>query len=186
MAYKIAAEKQRPFIHIDYDVILWEGMPKKIYNAEVFAQNEESSSYSSYEVDKLSKNCPYISYINKVNQKRAAANMGIFGGTNTNFIYTYANNALHFANHPTNYNFWKTFNGFSHTWNMATIVEQYFLLTMSNFIGQKITYLFDNGWPTNKEAKEQQYTHFMSDKEHPKIYEKIDQISREHNISLDI
>jgi hypothetical protein len=185
MAYKIAAEKRRPFIHLDYDVMLWNGMPKKISNAEVFAQNQEADSDHVYEIDKLLKNCTYKSYIAQIRQNDAA-NMGIFGGTNTNFIYTYANSALDFANHPQNYKFWTSFTEFSYTWNMATIVEQYFMVTMSHIMSQKITYLFDNGWPTDNEAKEQSYTHFMGDKDHPRLKEKIESIAAQNNLNLHI
>lgn len=185
LSYKIAAERNSPFIHIDYDVILWNGIPEKIKHSEIFAQNDEPNAYQSYEIDLFLKNCPYTSHIKHIAQN-SASNMGIFGGTNNNFIFSYATDALDLATNKQNYNFWTQFKGFDHTWNMATIVEQYFMVTMSHIMSQQITHLFDNGWPTKDDAKKQNYTHFMGDKDSTLIVNKLHNIANQYGISLKI
>lgn len=184
-AYKKAAEAVKPFIHIDYDVILWNGIPHKISNAEVFVQNEETHAEYAYEVGKFRENCPNPSYMSFI-KHQSAVNMGIFGGTNLDFIHEYAVKAIEISEDKNNYNFWTTFTGFHSEWNMATIVEQYFLNTMSIIKSQKITYLFDRGWPTNEEAKEYGYSHFMGDKNHPNFIPKLKQIAKDNCINIDI
>jgi hypothetical protein len=186
-AYKKAAEAGVPFIHIDYDVILWNGIPHKISNAEVFVQNEEPNSFENYEVEKFIENCPNVSYISQVKQN-AAVNMGIFGGTNLNFIHDYCVRAIQISEDKNNYNFWTTFKNFYGDWHMATIVEQYFLVTMSIIRSQKITYLFEGGWPLNDndKAKEYGYSHFMGDKQHKNFIPKLKQIAEDNCINIDI
>lgn len=183
--FKHAAEQGKPFVHIDYDVILWNGLPHKIWGAQTFAQNIESNSFEGYEVQKFIEECPYTSYIPLIKQK-AAANMGIFGGTNLDFIHDYSLKAIEMAEDERNYKFWTKYDGFDCTWNMATIVEQYFLVTMSIFRSQKITYLFDNDWPTNDEAREAGYSHFMGDKNHTNFMATLEKIAKDNNISLDV
>jgi hypothetical protein len=185
-AYKKAAEAGKPFIHIDYDVILWNGIPHKISNAEVFAQNQESNSYNYYELDKFLLNCPYLSYMSTIRQK-SASNMGIFGGRNLNFLHDYSVKAIEIAEDKSNYDFWTTYTGFDYKWNMATIVEQYFLNTMSIIKSQKITYLFDDRRQfTNEVAREYGYSHFMGDKNHINFIARLKQIAKDNCINIDI
>lgn len=187
-AYKIAAERGSPFIHIDYDVILWNGMPYKIAGAEVFAQSREEDAYNSYEIKKFLEHCPDPSYISY--GRNIAVNMGIFGGTDMDFIKFYATEAIKLAENKTNYNFWTSFENFAWTWNMATIVEQYFLITIATLKSKKITCLFDsrenNGYPSNDMAFNIGYTHFMGDKDHKNFIPRLKQIAKDNCINIDI
>jgi hypothetical protein len=147
-------------------------------------QNEEPYSYEIYEIDKFIKHCPNSGPIPLIKQK-AAVNMGIFGGTNLKFIHDYCAKAIEIAEDKNNYNFWTTFTEFNATWSMATIVEQYLLTTMSIINSQKITYLFDSGWPSSEEGKECGYSHFMGDKNHKNFIPRLQQIAKDNCINID-
>lgn len=187
-AFKIAAERGNPFIHIDYDAILWNGMPHKIAGAEIFAQNIEHDAYIGYEIKKFLKYCPDPSYISHI--PNVAVNMGIFGGTDIDFIKFYATEAIKLAENKANYDFWVSFKDFDFTWNMATIVEQYFLVTIATLRSKKITCLFDdkthNNQPSNNDAINYGYTHFMGDKDHKNFIPKLKQIAKDNCINIDI
>jgi hypothetical protein len=156
LTYKIASEKKRPFIHIDLDAFLCNGLPQKLVDAEIFAQNEEKNIHLGYEIYKFAKNCPNISCI-EIIQQQNAANTGIFGGTDSDFIYYYANEAIKLAQCKENYKFWTTFNEFHSSWNMAVIVEQYFLVTLSHLMSKKIEFLLEEKYDSCK------FTHWLDD-----------------------
>lgn len=164
-AFKHIAEKGDPFIHIDYDVILWNGIEEKLKKSDVFGQGHEDNSYKWYQVDKLKENCPNLHLIKKDGYIKDALNMGIFGGKNLDFIHKYASSSLEFILDPLNKDFWLNYNGFSFYWNKSVIVEQYYIVEAAKYYNQKIDTLLTKWPPCQEEAYDKKYTHLMSGKE---------------------
>ena len=168
-AYKLIAQKGLPFFHVDYDVILWEGLSDEIKKADVFAQNIEKKSYDWYEIKKFEKNCPNL-YLAKNLKVKNGINVGVFGGKNIEFIYKYSDSALNLVLDPANKDFWLNYNGFYKNWVKATIAEQYYLAICQTYYNQEIKMIFPDGWPNQVEAENQSYTHIMRAKDlYPQI-----------------
>ncbi len=93
--------QDKPFLHIDGDVFVWEPFPEQILNGEIISQNlEVTTEYYQEAWDEISNHLDYIpaeidSYISKTNN--FACNMGIFGGNDINFIKKYAEKSYEFA-----------------------------------------------------------------------------------------
>lgn len=156
-AFREIAKKGDPFIHIDNDAVLWKGLPTKLDGAEVFAQHpEEANPY--YETEKFLKLCPN-KHMFENSTPAAAANCGVFGGTNLAFIHRYAQSSIDLVLDPANGWFWKTYDDIS-WWRKAVIAEQWSLVACAEIEGVAIKYLFD-GWPNEEEAKLHSYTHLM-------------------------
>lgn len=127
--------QDEPFIHIDGDFILWE---KKDFNHPIIYQNEEKnvplyeSIYRSFKKEYINKQedfsqCIYSDFVSE------AANMGIFGGRDLEFIRKYSSNVLDFVKHQhlvssTFHNNHKDINCF---------LEQYYLLYLCREQGEK-------------------------------------------------
>lgn len=175
-AYRSIAQKGVPFVHVDYDVILWEGLHEKILNAEIFAQSPENAVLYFYELDKLRDNCPSL-YDIKNYFTENASNVGVFGGHDLEFIQNYAQSAIDFVMDPDNYDFWINYNGFKNqSWAKAVIAEQYYLSIMAKKYNKTIEYIFPNGWPSDQEANEKKYTHLMGMKASPEAMEKVQKL----------
>lgn len=96
-AYKIISEKKEPFMHVDYDVFLTKKLPDDITSSDVFVQETEKFVYTQYGLfvfDEFVKNRYDIGEINKNDE---AYNVGVIGGTNTDFLLKYASNAIKFT-----------------------------------------------------------------------------------------
>ena len=171
-AYKIIAKKGDPFIHVDYDVILWKGIEEKFKKANLFAQHIETNSYDHYQVEKIKNNCPNL-YIMELLDVKDAINVGVIGGNDVEFLYNYSESALNIILDPINKDFWLNYTGFYEHWHKAAIAEQYYLAVFSKYYDKKVEMLFPNGWPSNKEAYEKQYTHLMKAKSEDFIKNKI-------------
>lgn len=172
LAYKLIAKKGDPFVHVDYDVILWKGLEDRLKKADVFAQNKEKESYSWYGMEKFKANCPNLHIVGKVDVKDAV-NVGIIGGNDLEFLYNYSNSGLELILDPKNKDFWLNYGGFDYHWNKAVIAEQYYLAVCCKYYNKKVKMLFPNGWPNNQEALEKNYTHLMLGKNDPVIKKKI-------------
>jgi hypothetical protein len=171
------SKKGDPFIHIDYDVLLWKKLPKKILSAEVFVQCPEDVYKHGYHVDKVLNNCPNL-YFLKENNPDKAYNMGIFGGNDLDFIYNYSNQAIKFASDEKNFHFWQEYNSpeLAANWK-ACIVEQLFLAAAALSLNKKITCLF-NLWPSERKCENAGYTHLMFDKSLPIVKKRIKQLAK--------
>jgi hypothetical protein len=172
LAYKLIAKKGDPFVHVDYDIILWEGLDDRIKKADVFAQCIEEESYNGYEIEKFKTNCPNLDIIGKVDAKDGI-NTGIIGGNDLDFLYNYSDSALELILDPKNKNFWLNYGGFGSHWHKAVIAEQYYLAVFSKYYNKKVESLFPNGWPNDQEAEEKHYTHFINSKNDANLRNKI-------------
>lgn len=187
IAYEHILKKGDPFIHIDYDVFLWAGIPERIKNAAVFGQCEEHNSYYWYGIEKYIELCPAAYIIGEVNPKPLhGINVGIFGGNNLNFIKKYIDSALSTLFDKRNEEFFFGDNVFEHHWNRAVIVEQYNLAACCQYYGVKPELYFPYGWPSEIEASAKYYTHLMGSKHKTTLKnkmlqstEKLDKLLRE-------
>lgn len=181
-ALKYIAEKNEPFIHLDGDVILWKPLPEDIINAEVFAQCPEDTNKHKYELDKFQKFCPNKSIFKKLKFNPIAYNMGIFGGSNLDFINGYAKEILKIVMHKDNQFFWREYDGYSYHWCKPVLVEQYFLYLYSQFRDQKITCLFPE-WPSEEEAQNMGYSHLMLTKTSEDLQIKISHLVKDIDLN---
>lgn len=170
-AFREIAKQGEPFVHIDNDVILWEGLPEKLKDKAVFAQSWENVVGYKYEPEKFYENCP-SRHVFITSAPLRAANVGIFGGTNTDFIGAYAEAAIAFVEDPANEWFWKRYSGYKSWWCKAVLAEQWFLSAFAESRGVKIETLFKD-WPKPKEASEAKYTHLMAKKKDPLTRQKL-------------
>lgn len=126
--------QDEPFIHIDGDFIFW---GKKDFNHPIIYQNEEKN-VPLYELiyrslkkenvkDKEFSQCLYTDFVSE------AANMGIFGGYDLNFIKRYSNNVLDFVKQQ--YLVSATFHN-NHK-DINCFLEQYYLLYLCRAQGEE-------------------------------------------------
>jgi hypothetical protein len=144
--YKNLSEKKIPFIHVDYDLILWEGLPDRLKGSSLFAQNYENSGESTYEkyhIEEFLKLCPELDIFKNVDKSINAVNLGIFGGTDFEFINEYSSKAIDFVYDPKNKDFWTKANFFEY-WNKAAIVEQYYLSCLLKIKNKEIDGIFND------------------------------------------
>lgn len=171
-AYKKIAQKGDPFFHVDYDVILWEGLEDRLKKADLFAQSREDHSYNWYEVEKFEKNCPNL-HLAKETSVVDGINVGVIGGHDIEFLYNYSNSALELILDPINKDFWVNYNGFHKGWSKAVISEQYYLAVCEKHYNKKIEMVFPDGWPSGEQAETKSYTHFMGAKNNQILKDKI-------------
>ena len=95
-AYEI---QDKPFIHMDADAFLWNGIPDKIKNKEVFAQNIEDKEWFK---DAYKSQINHLESKNSFNKTDSWGEVeyayctGLFGGTDIDFINKYAKEAISF------------------------------------------------------------------------------------------
>lgn len=173
-AYKIIAKKGDPFVHVDYDVILWRPLPEWLFHTGVFAQCPEQTIGHLYETEKFFLNCPN-KHCFDLQAPDYAYNVGIFGGSDLDFIYSYADSAIKFVVDPANKNFWAKYSGYSKYWCKATLAEQHFLASFAAIKNKEVRCLFPY-WPTESMAIERNYTHLMAGKSMPHILKRVEEL----------
>lgn len=94
--------QEKPFIHIDGDVFIWEKFSNELTNSDLITQNKESATQYYQNIwDKLENNLSYfpeeIIRDREANKEIKAYNAGIFGGNNLNFIKEYSKRAFDFV-----------------------------------------------------------------------------------------
>jgi hypothetical protein len=175
--------QEKPFVHIDSDVFLWNPLPKRVESAPLFAQNPEylSEGWYYYPQDFIA----FVKHVNgwvpeeliwysaQVKGQRGDC-CGIFGGNQVNFIQYYANTAIKLIENKTNFANWP------HLTRKSThmmLVEQYMLAACIEYQRKtpdshyrhyrdiRIEYLFDP-FPeacNPAKVKEVGYTHLWGD-----------------------
>ena len=165
-AYRIIAEKNQPFLHLDYDVFIWEKLPEDFLKNEVFAQEKEND-IKLYNIEQLRINIKN-NYILNFNFNKAY-NMGIFGGNNTEFIKKYAESSYNFSTDEENkISFQYQNNSCFHC--VAVTCEQYYLHQASKYWNIPVSVLFNSYLSTNNNKC---YTHLIGYKKDPIIKEKV-------------
>lgn len=168
LCFKIAAERNDHFIHIDSDVIIWERLPDFIDKADIFCQSREGhvSEWKSINSLYSLKNKYYIS--NEI-KPYISPNCGIIGGKDLEFIYKYASTALNLVLDKENADFWIKDN-LNH-FEKAVLAEQYYLAICAEKFNKYITYLLLDG--SEEECKHKKYTHLLGAKNDPLTHYKI-------------
>lgn len=169
-AYRIIAEKNQPFLHLDYDVFIWKKLPEDFLKNEVFAQEKEND-IKLYNIEQLRINIKN-NYILNFNFNKAY-NMGIFGGNNTEFIKKYAESSYNFSTDEENkIAFQYQNNSCFHC--VAVTCEQYYLHQASKYWNIPVSVLFNSYLSTNTNKC---YTHLIGYKNDPstkaKVYKKL-------------
>jgi hypothetical protein len=182
LAYKIACDRNHSFIHVDYDVVLWEGVEDRIKKADVFAQSEEINAFEFYNTKDIYKYFSNDNFFSKIPKDLNPINMGIFGGNDLNFIKKYSEDAIDFITNHKYKNFWNTFKFCDHFWHRACVAEQFYLSAKAYSSNKKIEYIFQNGWPSEEEAREKKYTHLMNDKNKKENQELVSALIKKFNL----
>lgn len=133
-------DQQEPFLHVDNDVFIWQRFPDNIEHAPLVAQNyERDMSFNRTNVISammVAKDIPpYMQRMANTDE----ANLGIFGGTDTDFIRRYADEALRFA--------WgnvDTLRRLRYPRYFNMVFEQYLLTCLAANEGREFTYVFDD------------------------------------------
>lgn len=126
--------QERPFIHIDTDVFLWQPIDPAVSSAPVFGQNPEWFNFDggSWYQPKYYDQClrqqggwmpeAWRWYVDR--RGGEAVCCGILGGQSPEFIRDYADQAIRFISHPDNQPIWA---GMEHKIGDNILFEQYFL-----------------------------------------------------------
>ncbi|GAB4070841.1 hypothetical protein GCM10028812_41120 [Ancylobacter sonchi] len=109
-------EQDRPYVHIDADVFLWDPLPERLAGQAVFAQNPEVSIYGAsyyrpesieYDIRRQGGWMPEeFEHYMPLGGELRAENCGIVGGTRVDFIHHYARRSIEFIEHPANQTIW--------------------------------------------------------------------------------
>ncbi len=173
-AYK---EQEKPFIHLDNDAILWQGLPDWGLNSTLFVQNTEDKDWFKGTYTKE------ITYCNKVleyfpknwNITQEAFCTGIFGGNDVAFIQLYCNEVLKFLHDSKNQEGWKSI---ANKGSYCVVFEQYILACLAHYHNIDITF-FDKHLDQEKLAT-YGYTHIWGAKKDDAIEEKLGTSLQQH------
>lgn len=185
-AYYYACEFNKPFLHLDSDVFLWEPLPKKVTYSRIFAQSldvpileKKNIGYFDFEKAIESKyELPEIwEKLIKEKINLVPKNMGIFGGFDLNSIKEYCKFSIEMAQNNKYENLWnyEQINPLS----VSCMIEQGNLVIFSYINNIKIELLYEDF--ADKENKtHKKYTHLMLLKNNKKIKNSIkNRISQE-------
>lgn len=173
------AVQDEPFIHIDNDVFLWEPLLSALQEAPVFAQHPEYTPYGAsfycpesieYDICRHGGWMPeeFERYM-PIGGVLKAENCGVMGGTRTDFIRHYAEQAILFIEHPANQPVWeqrprrdRDFVIFEQLM-LSACVAYHQGRTDSPFADINIAYLFPSYEAALTNADERGYTHLVAD-----------------------
>ena len=92
------SSQEKPFMHVDGDIFIWDKFSPVIENADLLAQNVEfGTSYYKTQMDSVRKDLRYLPTFleNEINKKSISSyNTGLFGGGNIDFIKRYCATAM--------------------------------------------------------------------------------------------
>jgi hypothetical protein len=167
-AYQI---QDKPFIHIDNDVILTKPLSDTFLNADFFCQNPEDGGWfeSAYlnEINVINSRASYFPKSwGKVNH---ADCMGIYGTNNMEFNQEYCKQAFELIDN--NKEFWEDI---TNKGSYCIIFEQYIVACVANQMGIKTTYMTNL---MDKEVMtEMGYVHIWGGKKERKWFKHIKKI----------
>lgn len=122
--------QKKPFVHIDSDVYLWNGLPGAMESSPLLCQNPEyfvvnESWYHPEKFIKIKEAGGWVpeelSWFMSLGPRQKAECCGIFGGNDLDFISYYADRAIRLIEEPINHNIWKILGADN------ILVEQYYL-----------------------------------------------------------
>ena len=172
LAYNQIAALNEPFMHIDYDVLLWKKLPETFIASPVFAERLETSVNWRYNVMNFYARCPNHHDL-KTLVRDGALNAGVVGGNDLDLIYKTTHRAMAFVLDPANKEFMTSTDPKINvpSWSRATIAEQLYIYQYCLMNNQDITFLMKS-----TKLEEQQlecidlgYTHLWGKKHAPQI-----------------
>ena len=167
-----------PFVHIDNDVYLWNGLPERLMGADVLAQNPEHFTDASdyYELGELEgiRRYPYGWLPKEVEWCRSlhgdhqrSLNTGIYGGHRVDFIRYCAELAFEMVEHPgnrvaiTGIEDKYRFIGILEMFLPAACIEYHTARPRSPFRTIKPQTLFDSAEDAYRDGEAKSYTHMI-------------------------
>ncbi|HBY59753.1 MAG TPA: hypothetical protein DEH78_08005 [Solibacterales bacterium] len=183
------ALQSRPFVHLDYDVYLWERLPPRLEWAPVFAQNPEGVDIGCYEPDDCEAaivrmgegSIPPEWKWYRETPGQVAACCGIVGGCDTQLLRHYANTALGIIRSKAN---GEAFAALPNKGIHNMLFEQYLLCAVAAYHGSEVEFLFESfGEALSDEAAARVgYTHLMaSAKSNPGVADRLERrVARDH------
>jgi len=184
-SYLFLSQKKESFLHLDYDVFLWKDLPKNFLKESILVQQKERDDQKKYyNLDIIASECPKKYLMENINQNEFpfAYNMGVFGGSDFNFIETYSKSAIDFSLDKENQLFFNKLNKISHSC-VPVICEQLYLKQASNYYKKNITCLIESTTEREQdiEATNMGYTHLQDLKNQEtmikKIQSRVDQLN---------
>jgi hypothetical protein len=192
--------QDRPFLHVDTDVFLWNRLPVHLEEAPVFAQNPEYPGVhpvggpgGPHEIEHVFASAGVQLPVEwQWERSRDAShypeeNCGIVGGNRVDFLRYYANLALDLVLNPGRAGAWarvgnKSYNGIVEQFLLAACVGYHRHNPRSPFKGVRVAHLF-RSHPEAYEFKPSPpvgFTHLMCAKSHPAVGRRIeDRVRRE-------
>jgi len=169
--------QNKPFIHLDNDAILWDGLPEWAKKADIFVQNTEDKSWfeDAY--------MPQVNHANKVLNyfppnwgiSKEAYCLGIFGGTDIETIQEYTKEALLFITHKYNKYGW---DGIENKGSYCIIFEQYIMTCIAENRKVDVTY-FDK-YLDKQKLESYGYTHIWGAKKEKGITSLLKKSLKKH------
>jgi hypothetical protein len=144
LTYNKIAARSEPFMHIDYDVLLWKKLPETFTASPVFAERLEQKVDWRYNVTNFHKRCPNHHDL-KTLVADGALNAGVFGGTDLDLIYRVTHRAMAFVLDPDNKAFMTSTDATINipSWSRATIAEQLYIYQYCLMNNKDVTFLIN-------------------------------------------
>ena len=174
--YIHAASKGQPFMHIDYDVLLWKPLPVEMTNSPLFAERIELDVNKRYGLNRFFSQCPNPHDLVGSESLDGAINAGIVGGYNTDFLLEAYSKTWNFVMDPINADYMTgPPDSQSPSWSRATIAEQLYFYNYARKHNQNIVCLLNTllNRDKDKEASKLGYTHVWGAKKNKEIRAKI-------------
>ena len=170
--------QDEPFVHIDNDVFLWEGLPARLASADVLAQNPEhftdASDYYQLAALEAVRRYPYGWLPKEVEWCRAlygshqrSLNTGIYGGRRLDFIQYCAEMAFELLEHPGTREAMARMEdrgkvaGMLEMFLPAACLEYHTAMPHSPFTTVEAATLFDSAERAFREGEAKRYTHVI-------------------------
>lgn len=161
-AYSLIAEKKEPFLHLDHDVFLTKKLSENILKQGIIAQHLEREINDLYALDQFHNELPSLGLMSKHRIKNAA-NMGIFGGNDFDFIKRYSDESINIALDLGNLKYIRE-TIFKYSWQPSVLYEQYYMTLMADYENRQITYLYDSELQFETKSQENGYVHIWGAK----------------------
>lgn len=173
-------EQNEPFLHIDFDVLLWRKLPDRFNNRKIIVQHLESNPAPHDEGDKR-RNWYYYTYDQVWETLNAhikmppcmkhvadcgAYNMGVFGGNDLDTIKSYASMVQEIVTSPDNKAGWEALSSRGNRFVARTncTIEQLSLYCFLKDVNVWPYPLFFKGENSDKGAEALGYTHLVGGK----------------------
>jgi hypothetical protein len=179
--YKKAAQLGDSFLHVDFDVFAKQPFPEQKLTASVLTQSMEMILPPKrwYDLDTFYSQCPNKRLCVREDDRDTSYNTGIFGGTDLQFIQTYAQEAMDLSTDPQNQAGFAAMNQAGECYFLPTIFcEQYYLHQCAKHYNVQISCLINGGdydpiW-FKADCRAKEYAHLNDIRErHPKNHPSI-------------